>query len=342
MKSFEKQMIARMGSKPTFKTEKVLRFTMPCDQVIKLDLLKPLYQADLDQMKVNEMVASNKENPHYFVLKAQITCASHGAKLYLMDGQHRFAMMKQTDILYPCDIIIYKIVDDDEMRQLFCEINKDSYKNMAYISLPIDVACLVDEITAHYSTHEHFTKTKSASKLFTLKVFLEKITDYLATFQTSIEAIADMEKKQVEFMNALTMNTYYAEEATCIKSKFIMPLKNCNFTSYLTDQTVHPLYTGKGMNKVEKPCSVYKSVKISVWDHYIGNQNAEAICTVCDVMPIHITTFHCGHILAKSKGGSNTLENLRPICQTCNLSMGTMHMDEFKKLIPKKNLNEIL
>jgi hypothetical protein len=334
MKSFEKQMIARVGTKPTFKTEKVLKFTLPCDQVIKLDLSKPLCQSDLDQDKVNEMVVSNKANPHYFVLKAQVTCAYHGSKLYLMDGQHRFEMMKRTDVLYPCDLLIYKITNDDEMRQLFCEINKDSYKNMTYVSLPKDVACLVDDLTQHYNQMELFTKTRSASKLFTIKAFLEKVTEYLSPFQTVEDVIADMEKKQSEFMSALTLHTYYAEEATCVKSKFIMPLKNCNFIPYLTDQTVIPTYTGKGTDKAGSPCG-RKTFGLAVWDRYVGRNVATSMCMVCGIMPIHITMFHCGHVLAKSKGGSDSLENLRPICQSCNLSMGTMHMDEFIKLIPK-------
>src|SRR5437764_6871643 len=36
-----------------------------------------------------------------------------------------------------------------------------------------------------------------------------------------------------------------------------------------------------------------------------------------------------GHILAYSKGGSNTIENLVPICISCNSSMRDTHMIEW-------------
>jgi hypothetical protein len=36
-------------------------------------------------------------------------------------------------------------------------------------------------------------------------------------------------------------------------------------------------------------------------------------------------------VIAESKGGEMTVENLRPICATCNTSMKTEHMFDFKK-----------
>ena len=42
-------------------------------------------------------------------------------------------------------------------------------------------------------------------------------------------------------------------------------------------------------------------------------------------------SFHCGHIIAVSKGGDTTCDNLKPICQSCNSSMGNMNMNNFIK-----------
>ena len=39
--------------------------------------------------------------------------------------------------------------------------------------------------------------------------------------------------------------------------------------------------------------------------------------------------FECGHVKAKTNGGKNSVENLRPICGICNKSMGTNHMYDF-------------
>ncbi|NDG68463.1 MAG: hypothetical protein EB135_03170, partial [Proteobacteria bacterium] len=45
--------------------------------------------------------------------------------------------------------------------------------------------------------------------------------------------------------------------------------------------------------------------------------------------------FECGHIIAEAKGGETSLENLRPICSTCNKSMKTINMNDYIKIINK-------
>ena len=74
------------------------------------------------------------------------------------------------------------------------------------------------------------------------------------------------------------------------------------------------------------------ALREQVWIRSIG-QNFTAKCTVswCN-NPITVFNFQCGHVLAESKGGATTLENLRPICGRCNQSMATMHMDDWEQL----------
>ena len=55
----------------------------------------------------------------------------------------------------------------------------------------------------------------------------------------------------------------------------------------------------------------------------------------CKSSKISQLNFHCGHIISDKKGGEITVDNLRPICNQCNSSMGTMNMNEF---IKKHNL----
>ena len=44
-----------------------------------------------------------------------------------------------------------------------------------------------------------------------------------------------------------------------------------------------------------------------------------------------LNTYECGHVHAEKNGGSNTLNNLRPICSGCNRSMGIKNMELFIK-----------
>ena len=78
-----------------------------------------------------------------------------------------------------------------------------------------------------------------------------------------------------------------------------------------------------------KKKAIPKHVKTLVWNKYIGGDKAKSACMRCRQEEIGIRSFHCGHVIAESKGGDMTINNLRPICAACNGSMGTMSMNEF-------------
>lgn len=77
--------------------------------------------------------------------------------------------------------------------------------------------------------------------------------------------------------------------------------------------------------------NIPKHIKTLVWNKYIGSEVAISKCMSCREVRIENTSFHCGHVIAESKGGNMTINNLRPICAHCNLSMGTKSMNEFTK-----------
>lgn len=71
------------------------------------------------------------------------------------------------------------------------------------------------------------------------------------------------------------------------------------------------------------------AIKTLVWNKYIGEKVAEAKCMCCRVTTISMRHFHCSHILSEKYGGGTTIDNLRPTCANCNLSMGCMNMADF-------------
>jgi 5-methylcytosine-specific restriction endonuclease McrA len=81
----------------------------------------------------------------------------------------------------------------------------------------------------------------------------------------------------------------------------------------------------------------YKKKKISstlkrlVWNKWIGEEIGKFKCLCCNVTDINQMSFNCGHIIPECKGGETILSNLKPICQNCNSSMGSLNMDEFMK-----------
>jgi hypothetical protein len=71
------------------------------------------------------------------------------------------------------------------------------------------------------------------------------------------------------------------------------------------------------------------TLKRKVWEQQIGEDIGKTKCLCCRLTDITQMSFHCGHIISESNGGEIKLDNLRPICQSCNSSMGTVNMDEF-------------
>jgi len=79
--------------------------------------------------------------------------------------------------------------------------------------------------------------------------------------------------------------------------------------------------------KKKKPIPV--ALKRKVWAKWMGEDTGKAKCLCCKLTDITQLNFHCGHIIAEAAGGELKVDNLKPICQSCNSSMGTTNMDEF-------------
>ena len=90
------------------------------------------------------------------------------------------------------------------------------------------------------------------------------------------------------------------------------------------------LSTSFKSNTIYKKTPIPKTVRNCLWINYFKNKREDK-CQCCLRETISISNFHAGHIISEFKGGTTTLDNLRPICQLCNLSMGTQNMDDFIK-----------
>jgi len=70
---------------------------------------------------------------------------------------------------------------------------------------------------------------------------------------------------------------------------------------------------------------ISKALKKLVWEKCINNK-----CEICED-EISKTDFEAGHIVARAMGGQINIDNLIPICFTCNRSMGIRNAYEFKR-----------
>ena len=76
--------------------------------------------------------------------------------------------------------------------------------------------------------------------------------------------------------------------------------------------------------------SIPKTLKDNVWNKTFTERNGVGQCFVC-TGKITSRSFDCGHVISVAKGGTDQLSNLKPVCSTCNKSMGTQNMIEFKE-----------
>lgn len=81
------------------------------------------------------------------------------------------------------------------------------------------------------------------------------------------------------------------------------------------------------ISKTKKP--IPSTVRRLVWHTHIGEAIGKTKCLCCKTTEITQLSFHCGHVIPEAHGGSIHIDNLRPICQNCNSSMGTTNMNDF-------------
>ncbi len=94
------------------------------------------------------------------------------------------------------------------------------------------------------------------------------------------------------------------------------------------------------MHSRRKPLSMRHKEKL--WREYYGS-SLDATCYVCNISVISFTNCHLAHMIAKVKGGSDDASNLIPVCQSCNLSMRTQNLHDFKHDLDSftPNINQV-
>lgn len=73
-----------------------------------------------------------------------------------------------------------------------------------------------------------------------------------------------------------------------------------------------------------------KALREQVWLQYIGKRYETKCYVSWCKNKMDVFNYHVGHNIPESKGGATVLENLRPLCSRCNLSMSNSYsIDEW-------------
>lgn len=138
---------------------------------------------------------------------------------------------------------------------------------------------------------------------------------------------------------------HHMEHNICQKN-----MKNCKSPEiiekteiYQKPETPKKIITLK--NKINKPKNKRKTIppyiKPLVWCQYIG-ETFDGLCYCCGINEITPFDFEIRHVVHERYGGYNTIENLRPVCHSCGVSMSCKNMVEFSRTFYRKNNPAIL
>ena len=318
------------------------------------ELVKPDCQCALDEDKVKEMGDEYRRRPELFRAKNKLIVVDLNDTWYLVDGQHRYDMMKHefmrnNEIKEQIQIVWYKFYCEEDVRILFNSINKDSIKNQMWISIDnykmIKINQFITLLKRHYK--DYFSNTKSKNKpnkaLEELKTELNCAGFFdipqLASL-TSNELYEYFITKNDEFSDLIcykqniTFNEsiFYKGEIKSIQDNIVFTLKNNNFVNWLcSDKNVQVIhYYRREKKKIPQP------LRNSVWRKYYGDsETGECPISFCRNIISRANTgadkpgMHCGHIVSEKNGGETTINNLRPICKKCNFEMSYLNWIEF-------------
>jgi hypothetical protein len=321
------------------------------------DIEIPKFQREIDNDRVNKYVKfyikSNKDGKNVLKYDKISICAipinknNSRFKLLLVDGQHRIEAMKiLKDKDYPLkDLEVYvKFCDNyKEAKIYFKHLNKHTDMDPLYKSLenPFN-DLLVDQLK--YKLKDEFKDGFCSNKNGTQY----HIDDFLNLFQ--LENLKDTnfvcknnQIKPDKIINKIkiinsTLKKYFIENQDNFhkstidkmnKNGIYFTFKNYNFLECFKNDIFELSVTPQKIKK-EPRIKLPKKTRDRVWDKYVGRTEREGKCFVCKDK-ITIGNWECSHVIAVANEGKNNLDNLRPLCKTCNRDMGIMNMNEYKK-----------
>jgi hypothetical protein len=350
-------------------TKYIIKHIKKTDCILSKEINIPDIQRNLDLKHVNEIY--NFENEYYllhneYCLHGSISIAINNNDIkYLIDGQHRCAAYLKLTNDYPerhikltIDYYYFNGNDNDNdnnnnsLNQIYKMVNE--HKENFIVKCSIDKYKILNDIEKFFLNNFN-DYIKSSSKPHKPYFNLEFIKNEL--LESNIIDILNITNSDQLINKIINLNKYYStikndtfkkwgiKNILTIKQK-INDKSNKYYLGIYTDEWIYRLIdmhqSNKNANQIEHLVMdfrvlINKALRRKVWSSYIGNltlENGNVLfngkCYCCKEL-VSYDDFECGHVEPVTRGGKTELENLRPICRSCNRDMGTMNLEEFVK-----------
>lgn len=326
-------------------------------------IIIPYNQRISDDDKIDEIVKyqenhKSRKDFYNFLGAINFHYCLEDNKYYLVDGQHRFGAIKKiaenfNDFEVTIEVVV--INKKEELLENYNLINKNT--PLPELSENIDVL-------THKLIFQHFEK--QFKKIWTLTTrprrpnlnknqFQEAISYLIERLKNNdhnyyINLIADhntrVSKWNIDRIGNMknlkdpekTLDT--CRENGCFLGLFPHTTDEYHYRwvmDIIRNETGEEIKIPKKKGKKAIP----KIIRNGVWNKYVGKERGCGDCLVCGETKIYQSVFTAGHVISEYNGGKIVIENLRPICSTCNLSMGTRNMADFVEEYFPQNLEKL-
>jgi len=328
--------------------------------LMKEIIIKPNEQRIMDTDKVKEIVKLQdlyykKHKNFNFLGLINIHCCKEDNKNYLVDGQHRYYAIEQLNKIGYNEYIRIELVlinNMDELRFNYNMINQ----NTELPEFPESIDKNIPEKIAQYFLTQYpaiWKKGKRPIRPYINKNYFQEALGYLVLKlpNKNIEEIKQLiiiknnkigEWSIESYINNIRKIKKWPEyKKNADELNFWLGMYNQTSEEYTYDWVKDIIYneTGNVIKKDKKirKKSIPKTIKKEVWKKYMGDKT-DALCFCCNINNLNILdNYYCGHVKAEANGGDLSISNLRPICNPCNLGMGTMNLFDYKNKFYSKS-----
>jgi len=303
---------------------------------VKYLLNQPIYvpkcQRSIIDEHVQEIVSFQKQyfkkRSHYLFLNCIQYCSVDN-KWYCVDGQHRYASLKFLDDLpdWRIDVEVTECKDMAEVDEIFRNLNKNTPvpEWFKWDEDPREVAFEFKKYIQKKYAPYISSSTKPQRPNIHLDSFIDNLDKIKHVQYTSFDEVVEwFEAENNEQREYLTNNNNEQCEKLLVKINSATKTRNGN-KFYLGCFWLDPI-----PNKIS---AIAREKCWTLWYAECRKKQSvdgdSAPCYICEKL-ITAFSFEAGHIKSHANGGTNKVDNLRPVCNKCNKCVGSKNMDDYK------------
>ena len=296
-----------------------------------LDFVKiPDIQRELDLEWVEnlkEQIVKEKDMKGFYNFGIfEIACLKD--TVYLLNGQHRYAILKDIEQSLIIEMKLYEVDTEHEMHMLFLKVNG---------SKPLTILksrtshMKMNTIRKHMMSkyNSYLTKSKNPRRP---NINLDSLIDKMEECNVFDDFSHDDIIEKIEMLNDKYIDTkpenFKDYETMIFKCKQKNPIDLFVLGMFRNNAWVKQIRTEDEINLYYRQ-KINKKIRNVIWKKRNGN-SLVGKCYVCNE-EIDYDIFECAHIISVSEGGTNNIDNMEPTCRLCNNDMGIINLHTYKQ-----------